>query len=620
MLTAALTRDEEARLALLDALFILDTPPQEEFDRITRMASRLLGVPISLVSLVAAHRQWFKSKVGLDVNETPRDLAFCAHAIHGRDPFIVPDASRDARFCDNPLVVGDPRIRFYAGVPLMSIDGVALGTLCVIDRQPRELSPEQIEMLKDLAAMVSRELHLRESINRARAHSLTSRDALARSEGLFRSVFEQAAVGVALVGLDGRWLKVNATLATIVGHSPQALKAQTFQDITHPDDLNEDMAHVARLLIGEIKSYAMEKRYIRADGQVTWCRLTVALVRDERGAPQYFVSVLEDINARKRAEAELARLHQTLESQVVARTADLHARQAELQAVLEHANDAYICTDAQGVICEWNKQAEVTFGWSRDEVLGRRLEEALVPADPDGERPEGATSGGLHLQDNALGRRRVEVRARRKDGRVIPVEISLGTLTLPSGRRYCAFAHDISERQALRDTLESEARRDLLTGLPNQRDLMAELPKAMARAERSGQHMAVLLLDLDGFKAINDAHGRDKGNLVLTRFANRLKGAVRETDMVARLSGDQFVVLFEGIFEEKLEPHVVPTLFERTRTVLQLDGQEVRVSASIGVYIHVPGAHETPDDVLAAAGKAMHEVKRVAKGARSEAA
>jgi diguanylate cyclase (GGDEF)-like protein len=151
-------RDEPRRLETLRSLGILDTGPEERFDRLTRMAKRMFDVPIALVSLVDENRQWFKSCFGLGVRETPREISFCGHAILGSGPFTVPDTVLDERFADNPLVVNEPHIRFYAGCPLRAPDGQTMGTLCVIDRAPRSFGPEEREALMDLAAMVEREL------------------------------------------------------------------------------------------------------------------------------------------------------------------------------------------------------------------------------------------------------------------------------------------------------------------------------------------------------------------------------------------------------------------------------------------------------------------------------
>ena len=158
MLKPETPADEATRIDTLRALQILDTAPEERFDRLTRLARRLFGVPIALVSLVDSNRQWFKSCMGLDASETPRDVSFCGHAIHGDDIFLIPDASADERFKDNPLVTGAPHIRFYAGCPLSGANGSKLGTLCVIDRDPREFDEEDLELLRDLARMAEQEL------------------------------------------------------------------------------------------------------------------------------------------------------------------------------------------------------------------------------------------------------------------------------------------------------------------------------------------------------------------------------------------------------------------------------------------------------------------------------
>jgi diguanylate cyclase (GGDEF)-like protein len=154
--------DEKKRLRELTTLCILDTLPEERFDRITRLAARAFRVPIALVSLVDRERQWFKSKQGLGATETGRNVSFCGHAILREGAFVVEDALLDERFTDNPLVVGEPRIRFYAGHPIHGPNGSRIGTLCVIDRQPREFGDDDRAALSDLAGMVDRELALLE--------------------------------------------------------------------------------------------------------------------------------------------------------------------------------------------------------------------------------------------------------------------------------------------------------------------------------------------------------------------------------------------------------------------------------------------------------------------------
>jgi GAF domain-containing protein len=158
---APLPENELARLDALHRYEILDTAAEQAFDAIARAAAHVFGTPIALISLVDAQRQWFKAKVGLDLSETPRDMSFCAHTMQQTKPLIVEDASKDERFHDNALVTGAPNIRFYAGAPLRTPQGLGLGSVCIIDRRPRQLDDGQKEVLQCFAAMVMTTLELR---------------------------------------------------------------------------------------------------------------------------------------------------------------------------------------------------------------------------------------------------------------------------------------------------------------------------------------------------------------------------------------------------------------------------------------------------------------------------
>lgn len=158
MIKPAIPSNEARRIATLRGMGLLDTPPEERFDRVTRLAKQVFSTSIALVSLVDSDRQWFKSSQGLDATETPRDISFCGHAILSDKIMVVNDAVDDERFCDNPLVCGNPNIRFYAGYPLAAPDGSRVGTLCIIDDKPREISSEQLVLLRELGRMVEEEL------------------------------------------------------------------------------------------------------------------------------------------------------------------------------------------------------------------------------------------------------------------------------------------------------------------------------------------------------------------------------------------------------------------------------------------------------------------------------
>jgi GAF domain-containing protein len=174
-MNAPIPRNDKQRLHVLWQYDVLDTMPEEVFDDLTELAARICEAPIALITLVDEDRQWFKSKVGVTLTETSRDISFCAHAIAQSDLFIVPDATQDERFASNPLVTSDPQIRFYAGAPLISPDGHALGTLCVIDKVPRQLRPDQQQALRVLARHVMTQLELRRR-SRELDHARQQRD------------------------------------------------------------------------------------------------------------------------------------------------------------------------------------------------------------------------------------------------------------------------------------------------------------------------------------------------------------------------------------------------------------------------------------------------------------
>jgi diguanylate cyclase (GGDEF)-like protein/PAS domain S-box-containing protein len=454
---------EKERLEALHGLEILDTPAEVSLDRITRLVARVLDVPIALVSLVDEDRQWFKSRTGLEASETPREIAFCAHAILQTTPLVVPDASEDERFRDNQLVTGAPHIRFYAGVPIRTSKGFAVGTLCAIDERPRELTQEEIDTLRDLADIVSREMQLRENLMLARMQKNRSDALFKASEAGYRSMFELASVGIALVAPDGGWISVNAALCDILDYTPAELKDLTFQDITHPDDLNTDMELLRQLIDNETDRYQLEKRYLRKDGSSVWVSLSVTKKLSEDGHLEYFISIIQDIQSRKE--------------------------------------------------------------------------------------------------------------------------------------------------------LEQEARHDALTGLYNRRALDALLPIAQARADRSTLQLALMFIDLDGFKGINDTYGHDAGDDLLRTISARLQSCIRRTDSLVRLAGDEFIVILEGIapgVDEARE--VAKKLLAAVAEPIIIKGDVIRSNASVGFSMYEPGSGKPPDELMREADRWMYKAKHSGKG------
>ncbi len=242
--------NETERLAALKSYKVLDTLPEEQFDRLTELASVICGVPITLVSLIDADRQWFKSAVGLDEPETPRDISFCQFAILGNEVFTVENALEDERFKNNPLVTGAPDIRFYAGAPLIDSNGFALGTLCVIDRVPRKLEHNQQRALEILAKEVVSQLELRKQKN---------------DKEQYESLFNLSLDLVCIANTDGYFKQLNPAFTTILGWSQEELLGKPFAEYIHPDDLNSTYEIVAELAKG-IQTVNFVNRYRTKSG------------------------------------------------------------------------------------------------------------------------------------------------------------------------------------------------------------------------------------------------------------------------------------------------------------------------------------------------------------------
>ncbi len=625
--------DEYERLALLRAMKLLDTDPEPVFDRITRLLAHSLSTPIALFSLVDEHRQWFKSRVGMDLIETDRDVAFCAHAIIDSAPLVVPDAERDERFALSSLVRNHPHVRFYAGVPIRTSGGLALGTLCAMDSKPRILTEAELIVLQDLASLVTREIQLRETVLLARSELDRADAMLTASDARFRAVFEHASVGIGLLAKDGVWLSTNDALCQLVGYSRDELRQMTMHQLTHPDDVaSEPTADQGACYATTSKA---EKRYLHKNGESIWVSESISRKNTAAGELEYYIVVSTDIQANKAAEAALATVHHELEVRVRARTQQLSEansalyavierqqrteqqvrdREAELASVIENANDAYIGMDQVGRVTAWNKVAEETFSWAASEAIGNTLHQLIIPAEMREAHRQGMARY-LSTSEARVLNQRLELPAVRKDGTALVVEVRIRALKIGEHTQFSAFLHDISERKALEARREHEARHDALTGLPNRRALDDLLPSALTRADRNQSPLALVFIDLDGFKNVNDTLGHEAGDELLRIIANRLRDGTRACDVVARLAGDEFTVVLEGVPQGLVDARAVASkLLASIAEPVALHGGTASVHASIGIALYSPKSDKSSTELIREADSWMYTAKRAGKG------
>lgn len=360
--------DEKRRLETLEALQILDTLPERDFDQITFLASQICGTPIALISLIDGNRQWFKSKVGLKAPETSRDLAFCAHAILGEEIFLVPDSSKDERFFDNPLVTGSPHVSFYAGAPLKAPDGMKIGTVCVIDTKPRELTEGQIESLKMLSEQVTRLLQLRKEVELIKR----TQDSLQVKSVAIETILE----GVVVQDKTGAIINFNPAASSILNLTADQLLSKTSVDpswkaIKEDGSDFQGQEHPAMVCL---RTGTPQKNIVMgvrtSPNEVRWIKINSApIFQNDASLPNYVVSsfadVTEQIVAKETIEKKRKNLRFILDG-VPSMIGLWSAEQVNL-----NANNAYLDF--------FNKSPDQVIGLHMKDLFGEELYQKNLP-------------------------------------------------------------------------------------------------------------------------------------------------------------------------------------------------------------------------------------------------
>lgn len=429
--------------------------------------------------------------------------------------------------------------------------------------------------------------HSNEELGSALATIQRSEKELRENEERFRKTFDSASIGMAIVALDGKWTRVNAALCELLGYSADELGRLTFHDLTHPDDLQADVGHVAQLVRGETSGYQMEKRYFRKDGELVWVLLSVSLVRDGEGRPLHFVSQIQDITARRQAERALSE------------------SEARFRATFDHASVGIMHSSIERRILVVNRKFCEMVGYNAEELQQGSVRKLHHPEDSDADQ---------HLERQLLAGEienfSFEKRYIKKDGSVFWANRSVSLVRNPAGKPlyFIRVIEDISARKAAEEKLLHLANFDLLTDLPNRAMFHDRLSQALVQARRRGERVGVMFLDVDKFKLINDSLGHDMGDALLRQVARRLCDTVRPGDTVGRLSGDEFGIILSDLRNAADAGLVAQKIVNVFNTPFQLGAHSRQVTGSIGISLY-PGDGADNETLLKAADAAMYRAK-----------
>jgi diguanylate cyclase (GGDEF)-like protein/PAS domain S-box-containing protein len=588
--------DEFARQEELSSYQILDTETESAFDDLVKLASQVCGTPICMVTLVDKERQWFKSKMGVAITETPRDISFCGHAIAQQSAFIVPDATKDERFATNPLVMGEPFVRFYAGVPLEGANGHNLGVLCVLDKVPRELSPAQTEALGILARQVMAQIELRKrmrQLEQALLQRKHAEEALSLSEDRFRAFMDSSPMLAFMKDAEGRLVYYNQTCSDRFNISRDAWLGKTAFDLWPTSIAQEVQAHDNKLLAGESSS-VLEVTAPGTDGQVVhWKSYRFPFV--DGAGRKYIAGVALDVTHEKKTAKAL------------------HESEKRFRDLLDNMQEMVHSLSPDGKLLFANRAWREKLGYAEGEIQGLHISKIL--------HPDGRQRNEKIFQRAILGEpfKNLPNKLITKDGTPIFVEADIAW-QFENGKpvESRTLFRDVTERnqkdlqiKLYQEQIEEANRQlsllavtDELTGLKNRRALQVRLEEEFRLSRRYEHPLSLLMIDVDHFKKFNDTYGHLAGDEILKGVALWLRDLVRTTDLVARFGGEEFAVLLPNT-----DLGGALLLAERVRAAIARPRPDLKlVTISIGVS-SLTTDHSDVNAFLSDADEALYQAK-----------
>ena len=410
---------------------------------------------------------------------------------------------------------------------------------------------------------------------------------LKSSEQNFRAFFEMASVGVAQLDIrSGKYKKINQKYCDIVGFGMEELRALTSDKITHPDDLNYQQHQMQLLLDGHIPEFTIEKRYMQKNGTIVWAYLTVSPLWREGENPDYVLGVIRDITARKQAEERLV----------------------FAQKVFDNSIEGIVVTDADGIILQVNAAFSKITGYGATEAIGQN------PRILKSDKHPASFYEEMWSKIAAEGQWAGETWNRRKNGEAYPERLTISAVKNDNGQitNYVSIFHDISQHVQQQEVIQYQAQYDALTELPNRVLINDRLQNALDKTQRSGSQVALLYLDIDNFKYLNDAFGHTVGDNILVELSKRFSSIIRNTDTVARLGGDDFLVLLTEMEDMTVVSDIAMRLLGSLEDPFNQGDVVFFVTASVGVTV-APDDGVDPVTLVKNAEVAMYRAKSLGK-------
>lgn len=447
MIDAPKRCDEAQRLEALSRYEILDTPAEQLFNDFTQLAAQICDCPISLINLVDAQRQWFKSNIGLEVSETARELAFCAHAIVNPDEvFVVPDALEDERFVDNALVTEEPHIRFYAGAPLVTPSGHALGTLCVIDRRPRTLSEKQIEALRTLSRQVMSQLEARRNLRLLKETAID----LENERQEMHLILDHVPAYIIFKDTKNTILRVNRAVSEALGLDISSIEGRPVKEV-YPADAEKFYRVDTEVIRSGQPSLGAIQEVVVGSAGLRWSRTDVVPIKNEIGQVERLLILAIDITDLKKTEDSLResqtllkQANERLRERVQQQSTELRDSEARYEDLYHNAPDMFVSVNPEnGCIVQCNQTLLTELGYSREEVVGQEVTVIFHPNSLGVEKivlPQFRAQG--YVRDR-------ELTLARKDG--TPIIVSMNTSAIRDDK-----GEIIASRSVFRDITEQK--------------------------------------------------------------------------------------------------------------------------------------------------------------------